>query len=284
MKFETNSKKLKEAVNLIEHVAGKHITLPVLSSILLDIRKNNLILKATNLDVGIEIHVPIKTDHEGIVAVPAKTFSAFLSQIPDQNSVIQCEVVSENMHITSHKTRGVIKTVPADDFPPIPQVSNAEQFSVSADLFVKGLQAVYYSASISSVKPELSSIYIYKDARTLVYVATDSFRLAEIKMRIDIPSDIHDILIPYKNVSEIIRILQYVGGEVFVEINKNLISFKSGDVYIVSRVIDGVFPDYRQIIPKDSATEVVVLKQDLLNALKLSNIFSDILNIAIKLE
>ncbi|MEI8249415.1 MAG: DNA polymerase III subunit beta, partial [Candidatus Taylorbacteria bacterium] len=218
MKFEINNKKFKDAVALIEHVAGKHITLPVLSSILIEVKKNIAILKATNLDVGIEIHIPVKSTEDGVVAVPAKTFNSFLSQIPEQNTIIQCEVVSGNIQITSHKTRGVIKTVPAEDFPPIPHVENAEQFSVPSQLFVKGLQTVYYSASVSSVKPELSSIYIYKDGNRLVYVATDSFRLAEIKLNIDIPSEIHDILIPYKNVSEIIRVLQFVGGDVDVEI------------------------------------------------------------------
>ena len=278
MKFETNLQKLKESVALVEHVAGKHITLPVLSCILIEVKKNVALLRATNLDVGMEISLSVKSHDEGIVAVPAKTLSSFLSQIPDQNHVVQLELVSGNIQIVSAKTRGVIKTMPIEDFPSIPSIPDAEQFSLPSELFIKGLKSVCYSASVSSVKPELSSVYIYKDAGGLTFVATDSFRLAEKKLKISIPSQFNDILIPFKNISEIIRTLEYVKSDVEVSSNKNLISFKSGDIYIVSRVIDGVFPDYRQIIPKSFNTEAVVLKQDFLNALKVSNIFSDKFN------
>ena len=278
MKFEANLQKLKECVSLTEHSAHKHITLPVLACILIEVKKNVAVLKATNLDVGIEVSLPIKMHTEGIVAVPAKTFSSFLSQIPDQNQVVQLELVSENVQITSLKTKGTIKTMPVEDFPSIPRIADAEQFTLPSSLFVKGLKSVSYSASISSVKPELSSIFVYKDGENLTFVATDSFRLAERKIKIHVPSQFSDILIPYKNVSEIIRILEYVGGDVSVSSNKNLISFQTDNVYIVSRIIDGVFPDYRQIIPKGFTTEAVVLKQDFLNALKVSNIFSDKFN------
>ncbi len=278
MKFETNLQKLKEAVTLAEHIAGIHITLPVLSCILIEVKKNIAMLRATNLDVGMEILLSVKTHEEGVVAIPAKTLSSFLSQIPDQNHVVQLELISGNIQIISAKTRGVIKTMPIEDFPSIPSIPDAEQFTLSSELFVKGLKSVCYSASISSVKPELSSVYVYKDAGNVTFVATDSFRLAEKKIKINIPSQFNDILIPSKNVSEIIRTLEYIASDVQVASNKNLISFKSGDIYIVSRVIDGVFPDYRQIIPKNFSTEAIVLKQDFLNALKVSNIFSDKFN------
>ena len=278
MKFETNLQRLKESVALVEHIAGRHITLPVLSCILIEIKKNIAMLRATNLDVGIEISLSVKTYEEGVVAIPAKTFSSFLSQIPDQNHLVQLELVSGNVQITSSKTRGVIKTMPIEDFPTIPSISDAEQFKLSSELFIKGLKSVCYSASISSVKPELSSVYVYKDGGGLTFVATDSFRLAEKKLKISIPSQFNDILIPFKNVSEVIRTLEYMKSDVEVSSNKNLISFKAGDIYIVSRVIDGVFPDYRQIIPKNFTTEAIVLKQDFLNALKVSNIFSDKFN------
>jgi DNA polymerase-3 subunit beta len=145
-------------------------------------------------------------------------------------------------------------------------------------LFVKGLKSVWYSSSVSSVKPELSSVYIYINDGNLVFAATDSFRLAEKKIKAPVLTNLSDILIPFKNIPDIIRILEGMGEEVKVLINKNLISFTSKDVYLVSRLIDGVFPDYRQIIPKNFSTEAVMLKQDLINALKISNIFSDKFN------
>jgi DNA polymerase-3 subunit beta len=109
-------------------------------------------------------------------------------------------------------------------------------------------------------------------------VATDSFRLAEKRIKIKKTKDFGQILIPYKNIPEIMRVLESIPGEVSVELDKNQISFSHEGTYLISRVVDGVFPDYKQIIPKQSGTEAIVLKQDLVNALKLSNIFSDKFN------
>jgi DNA polymerase-3 subunit beta len=278
MKLELGFKKLKDAVGLVDRVAGKHQTLPVLSCILFDVSKNGVTLKTTNLDVGVEVFVPAKSDTTGIVAVPAQTLSSFISQIQDQNQVVILELVSGNLHIKTTKSKGVIKTVPADDFPSIPKIQDGQEHHISPEDFIQGLTSVFYSASISSVKPELSSVYIYKDAENLTFVATDSFRLAEKKIKTPITNKLNDILIPFKNIQDIIRVLSSFNSPATVRASKNLISFENDGTYIVSRIIDGVFPDYRQIIPKTFTTEVVALKQDILNALKISNIFSDKFN------
>jgi DNA polymerase-3 subunit beta len=160
-------------------------------------------------------------------------------------------------------------------FPSIPRVSSGNSFSLNAADFVKGLKAVWYSSSVSSIKPELASVYVYCENEFVVFVATDSFRLAEKRVKIKKTKDFGQILIPYKNIPDIMRVLEAIPGEVAVELDKNQISFSYEGIYLISRVVDGVFPDYKQIIPKQSATEAIVLKQDLVNALKLSNIFSD---------
>jgi DNA polymerase-3 subunit beta len=149
---------------------------------------------------------------------------------------------------------------------------------LNAQDFVKGLKSVWYSSSISSIKPELSSVYVYCENDFVVFVATDSFRLAEKKVKVKKTKDFDQILIPYKNIPEIMRVLETIPGEVSVELDKNQISFSYNGLYLVSRVIDGTFPDYKQIIPKQSITEVTILKQDLVNAIKLSTIFSDKFN------
>lgn len=278
MKLEINFLKLKEAIQLVERVAGKHMTLPVLSCILLEVKGGMATFKATNLDIGIEVSVPVRSSDEETIAIPGHVISSFVSQVFDQNQVVKLETVSGNLHISSLKTKGVIKTVPPEDFPSIPRVTDGKNGSVAAESFVKGLKSVWYSSSVSSVKPELSSVYVYNDAGTLVFVATDSFRLAEKKIKLSRSANMNDVLIPFKNVSDIIRVLEHMGGDTEVVVNKNLISFSSNGVYIVSRVIDGVFPDYKQIVPKGFTTKAVVLKQDLLNSLKISNIFSDKFN------
>lgn len=278
MKLEIHSQKLKDVIQLVERVAGKHMTLPVLSCILLEVKNNIAVFKATNLDIGIEVSIPVKSTEDGILAVPTSIISSFVSQISDQNQITKLETISQNLQISTPKSKGVIKTVPFDDFPTIPSIPGAPEVSIPVESFVKGLKSVWYSSSVSSVKPELSSVYVFRDGEYMTFVATDSFRLAEKKVKIPTSLKINDVLIPFKNISEIIRILEKFGDTAKVSMNKNLISFRSDNIYLVSRIIDGVFPDYRQIIPKGYTTEAVLLKQDLLNALKISNIFSDKFN------
>lgn len=278
MKIELHLQQFKKIIGLAEKVAKKNMTLPVLSCILFEIGKNSLIIKATNLDVGIEISVPAKSDSIGLVAVPAQVISSFVSQLNDQDGTVKLELVSQNLNISSAKSKVTIKTVPTDDFPSIPRVSNGKTTTIASETIIKGLKSVWYSASLSSVKPELSSIYVYKNNENLVFAATDSFRLAEKKVKLAPSVDFDDILIPFKNVNDIVRTLEDVGGEVEMNTSKNLISFELQGVYLASRIVDGTFPDYKQIIPKGYSTEVISLKQDVINALKVSNVFTDKFN------
>jgi len=275
MIIECVQDKLKEAVTLAERVAGKHMTLPVLSCLLFEASKNNLTIKATNLDIGIEINIPVKVIEEGNFAVPSNTIASFVSGLNDTDKNIKMNLEQGNLKIKTSKSSGVIKTQSHEDFPSIPRVLGENIFTINGSDFVKGLKSVWYSSSVSNIKPELSSVYIYCEDEFVFFVATDSFRLAEKKVRIKKSKDFGQILIPYKNIPEIMRVLENINNEVTVNLDKNQISFEYQGIFLVSRVVDGSFPDYKQIIPKNNTTEVTLLKQDLINALKLSNIFSD---------
>ncbi|MEI6528390.1 MAG: DNA polymerase III subunit beta [bacterium] len=277
MKVECIKEKLYSAVSKADKVTGKNLTLPVLSCVLLEAKGNFLTVKATNLDLGLEIKVPAKIESEGVVAVPGSVLNSFLSNLQDDKS-INLELVEGNLVVFSSNNKAVIKTFTVDDFPTIPSVENEKVFILAAADFVKGLKAVWYSASTSNIKPELSSVYIHSNDDGLVFVATDSFRLAEKTVKAKKVEEFGSVLIPFKNVADILKIINDEKEEMEVNITKNQISLKFSNTYVVSRVIDGVFPDYKQIIPKEFKTEVVVLKQDLVNTLKISNIFSDTFN------
>lgn len=275
MKIECLQENLIDAVNVVEKITGKNASLPILSSIVIEANQNSLVLKSTNLDMGIEMVVPARIDEPGSVAVSGSVLSNFLSGVSGEK--IKMEVKDSNLKISTSKNNTTIKVLPVDDFPVIPRVQG-DSFTLDGKQFVKGLKSVWYSASTSGVKPELSSVYIYCEEGYVVFAATDSFRLAEKKVKIKKSKDFGSILVPFKNVSEIVRVIEKADSDVQVTLSKNQISCEFESVYLVSRVIDGVFPDYRQIIPKESKTTIVVLKQDLIQALKISNIFSDKFN------
>lgn len=278
MKIECKKENLIDIISIAEKISGKNLTLPVLNNLLLLVKNKKLIVKSTNLDVGIEIEVQCKVEKEGIIAVPGNVLYGLISTIYNSDK-INLEVIDTNLVISTKSNNAIIKTVPYDDFPTLPKVKSKKPISINSISLINGLKSVWYSASISSIKQELSSVYIYNEDSKLVFVSTDSFRLAEktliIKNKIE---NFEPILIPLSNVIQIIKVLEYVGGDVDINISNNQISFISDKVYLTSRLINGNFPDYKQIIPKEKTTEVVVLKQDIINALRNTNIFSDKFN------
>ncbi len=276
MKIECVKEKLQEAVSLAEKITGKNLTLPILSCLTLEVQQSNLLIKSTNLDMGFELSLPVKVLEPGAVSVPGSIFSNFLTNLQDEKVFI--ENTGENLNLSTKKTSTTIKTLPVEEFPIIPRVESKKGIYVDAEIIVNGLKSVWYSSAVTSMKPELSSVYIYSEDEQLVFVATDSFRLAEKKVSTKKTKDFGSVLIPYKNIPEIIRILETVRGETEILIGSNQIAFKNDNLYLVSRVIDGTFPDYKQIVPREFKTEVTILKQDLLNALKLANVFSDTFN------
>ncbi len=276
MKIECEIEKIKNGISQAERITGKNLTLPVLNSILFIASGKSLKLRSTNLSLGIEIEIPVKIEKEGVLAISGSVLSGVFSNIV-QNENISLEGVDGNLLIKTKKSKIKIKGQSHNDFPTIPIVEG-ESFFIESKKLIDGIKSVYYSSSPLDIKPEISSVFIYSNEENLVFVSTDSFRLAEKKIKIKGLKEIPGILIPFKNVAEILRVFGDIQSEVKVCFNKNQISFSTDNIYLTSRIIDGVFPDYRQIIPKEFKTEAVVLKQDLLNALKLSNIFSDKFN------
>jgi DNA polymerase-3 subunit beta len=276
MKIECELEKIKNAIYQTEKITGKNLTLPVLSSILLIASNKILKLRATNLSLGVEVEIPAKIEKEGILAVSGSTLAGIFSNINQKENVF-LEENNGNLLIKTKKSKIKLKGQPCEDFPTIPRISG-NSFEINSKKLIEGIKSVYYSSSPSDIKPEISSVYMYLDENELIFVSTDSFRLAEKKIKIKNIEEMNGILIPFKNIAEILRVFGDFSGEIKICFNKNQISFSADNIYLTSRIIDGVFPDYQQIIPKNSETQIIVLKQDLLNALKLSNVFSDKFN------
>ncbi|OHA17967.1 MAG: DNA polymerase III subunit beta [Candidatus Taylorbacteria bacterium RIFCSPHIGHO2_01_FULL_46_22b] len=273
MKVECVKTKISGVISKIERIAGKNQHLPILNCFLLEAIGGELSVSVTNLDLGVVVKLPVRVSVEGRVAVPAVVFAGVLSQLPEDSNVV-FELIDTNFVVSTKHTKTNIKTLPTDDFPTIPiSKEGARVVLLGADL-IKGLQLVAYSSATSSMKPELSSVVVRGDHKDLVFVATDSFRLAEKKIPMKKGVLFDNILLPFKNVADITKIFEGYRGEIELSIHKNQIVLLGGGFCVVSRVVEGNFPDYQQIIPKGATTEGIVLKQDLVSALKLANIFS----------
>lgn len=277
MKFECLKEKLLPALLKAERITSKNPSLAVLSCVIIGASGNQVVIKSTNLELGLEITLPAKIEEEGVIALIPGPFIAFISNLSSEKNISISTNDKGILSISCGGHKATLKTEKYDEFPNIPE-SAEKEVSVNIESFIEGIQSVWYSASISSIKPELSSIYIYNDKEYIVFAATDSFRLAE--KRIKIKKSIEDlhVLIPYKNIPEIVKILEGVGGDVKISTDRNQISFNSPNLYLTSRVIDGVFPDYKKIIPAGSTTEIILLKSELVEALRIVRVFSDKFN------
>jgi len=275
MKIQCLKKDLEEAVEITSRIVSNSATLPVLRCLLIEAKENDIILRSTNLELSIEKSFKAEVITTGKVAVPAHILSAII-KASTHTTTLSLELNDNILTLIIGGSKTKIKTVPLEDFPTIPQPETTKKYIISKKIITQGIRSVLYSASTSLIKPELASIYIYYEDNNLIFVATDSFRLAEKKIYYKTDEEIPPVIMPVKNTIELVRILEINDeGELEVYIDENQYSIKEKGLYVTSRIINGSFPDYKSILPKESTTEVVVLKTDLLNTLKKAQIFSD---------
>lgn len=265
-------------LDIVVKTSTKHQTLPVLQCVLIEAKKDAVILKTTNLELGIEVSLPSKTTEDGVVAVPALTLQQTIALSEDNK--ITLKKTKETLSIEAKSTQTSIKAFPHEEFPKIPTLDTKTQ-KLNGKVFAGGVKTAAFAVSQSSIKPELGSVYVGQHKEhTLTCVATDSFRLVEKTISqkgvtLDAP-----LLIPHKNALEIARILEVVDEdpELLVSDNQCAFQFSLKDnrtLYLTTRLTEGTFPDYKQIIPKEYSTHATLLRADLVHALKKTNIFTN---------
>ena len=206
MKFECSTEHLLNAVSTAARFVERRANLPVLGGILITAENNRVVLRATNLECGVEITIAGKVGQEGVVAVPGSVIYGFLSNARGKN--VSVALVGELLKVETERASASIKTIPHDDFPILPRVSAERSFSVKASDLTRAIRSVAYCASTSAIKPELQSVLVFGEAGKLVTVATDSFRLAEKSVPLRAGGSVPQLLVPARNAAELMRIWQ----------------------------------------------------------------------------
>lgn len=272
MKLATTKEKILNAVLLAERVTGKKESLPILSCVVLDVRKE-LVVKATNLEAGIEVVVASEIEDTGAIAVSAGVLSQTLRSISGEKVNMKTE--EGNLVIQSRGTRTLIKAVPHDEFPVLGEAKRKEGIRAARTELLRGLQAVSYAASPSMIRPELGSIFVSIKNNTILCVATDSFRLAEKIISAGGGKGEADLLLPLKHAQELAHILENISVEaVELAADESQMTVVGGAARYVSRIVDGTFPNYKEILPKKFETEATVLKNDFTEMLRKARVFS----------
>lgn len=273
MRITTTKEKILDAILIAERIVGKKETLPVLSCVLIDVG-GDLTIRATNLEAGIEVVVPCEVAEKGSVAVPATILSQTLRSTIGEKVTLKTN--EGNLLIESHGAKTLIKSIPHEEFPGISTQKGKNTIVVPKGRILSDIQSVLYAASPSMIRPELGSVYVSITPHEILCVATDSFRLAEKKTTgsFGIKHTV-EVLVPLKHAIELAHVLERIqDDEVELSADETQISITTPAIQYTSRIVDGTFPNYKEIIPKSFTTDAIILKNDLNEILRKARVFS----------
>lgn len=275
--------KLKEGINIVERISAKSFNLPILNNILIAIEKNFLNLSATDLEIGIKWWALVKTEKEEKIAVPTKIFSSFINFLP--NKLVNLEIKDLVLKIECENHQTSIKSYNPEDFPIIPKISTEEKVLVDSKAFCQSLNQIVDIASYSSIKPEISGIYFLFQKNLITMAATDSFRLGEKKLYLSSPlaSILKDysFILPQRAAKEIIAIFGEKEEDLTIFFSPNQILFETSfretshpQIQLISRLIEGDYPNYQEIIPQKYDTRISLSGNEFVNQIKLASLFA----------
>lgn len=271
MKLSCLQENLTKSLNVVSHITGKNITLPILNNVLLRAEKGVLKLETTNLELGIITVVRGKIEKEGAFTVQAKTINEFVNFLP--NEKIDMELVAQDLKIKCKNTKTTIRGMDASEFPMIPRVEEKDPYIVKSSDFRTALSQTVFSVALDESRPEISGIFLSFGDKKLTIAATDSYRLAEKGMAFEKGSSkSKKVILPLRAAQELIRIIDE-SSEVSIYINENQVLFSTGQTSLVSRQIEGQYPDYKQIIPNEYKTKIILNKKEFEQAVKRVSLF-----------
>ncbi len=302
MKIVCTQENLNQGLFLVSSISGKNPNLPILNNVLIKAEKGRIILSTTNLEMGINCIIRGKVEKEGSFTVPAKVFSDYINLL--KNNQINLELKNQELELTTLNNKTRFKGMSSDEFPSIPKIKKEKVCSIGVEDLRKGISNVIFAVANTSSRPEISGVIFNfnNKEKKLIIAATDSYRLAEKKIPLkELEIEDQKIIIPGKTLQEVIKILNSIKenkdinnkGVVNIYISSdNQIFFTFPDVKIgtqdsielISRLVEGNYPEYQEIIPEKYDTKITVNKKDLINIVKTSSLFTKSGINSIKLE
>ncbi|MGH7241041.1 MAG: DNA polymerase III subunit beta [Candidatus Saccharimonadales bacterium] len=270
MKLQVTQENLNKALNSVARVANARGTLPILANVLIKTSNNRLSISATNLDIAITHYIGAKVTGEGSITVPARLMQDFVSSLPE--GVIDLKLDETKLHVTTNQYKSVVNGIIADDFPVMPAITSGTSWKLAGGVFKKALQQVVFAASGDETRPVLTGILLQTINGQLHMAATDSYRLAEKQLGVN--KETVSLLIPASAMHDLLRVLGDGDEEVSVTHDDQQALFQVGDIELVTRLLDGNYPDYQKLIPSDFATSATLKRSDFVNVTKVSSLFA----------
>jgi DNA polymerase-3 subunit beta len=283
MKTIILKEKLAKGLSIVEKITGRNLTLPILNNVLISTEENSLKISTTDLELGISYWGLAKIEEKGEITIPVRTLSGFISLLGEEKITIESKEKTLYLKGENYKTQ--IKGLDAKDFPIIPEVVSESWIEFNAIAFCKGITQVMDFCALTQSRPELSGIYFSFQKNVAKIVATDSFRLAEKTIVLD--GAVHGIdtpqsfILPRNAARELVNIFAEHNGKIRfyfspsqVMIESYIDETQSPQARLVSRLIEGEYPDYEAVIPKEFKTQIVLPKEEFASQIKIASLFS----------
>jgi DNA polymerase III subunit beta len=277
MKVTVLQENLARGLSIVSRAVSPRSTLPVLSNILIASDEGRLRLSATNLELGITCWIAARIDEEGSTTVPARTFADLVNTLPGDQVQLSLDVKTQNLHIKGGASNNDIKCIDAQEFPPLPVPEMDGAVPLNVVDFKEMIHQVAFAASTDEARPVLMGVLMNVEKDNVTMVAADGFRLSVRKAQLSQPSA-HplNVIIPARALNELARVAGDSEEPIYMVVPKNRgqVLFRVKDVEVVSQLIDGTFPDYQQIIPRNYKSRTLVSTAALLKACKQAEIFA----------
>lgn len=272
MELTVTQENLSKALSNVGRVASSKTGLPILSNILLRTDGNRLLVAATNLEIASTQHVGAKIITPGAITIPARLVTEFVSSLP--KDVVDLKVTDNHLSISSGSFRSVINGVIADEFPELPTIDDSASinYSIASSDFKAAVSQTIITSSNDSTRPVLTGVYWHSFEGFLYLAATDGYRLAERRL-VETSSEVAAI-IPTTTLQEVLRTLSDDVSQVELLFDETQVRFRVGESEITSRLIDGSYPDYRQLIPATSETTVTLRAAEFVRVTKIAGLFA----------
>ncbi len=282
MKIKLNRDNLSKSLQYTSRAVSLKPNIPVLSNVLLDVNKNGLKLSATNLDMGINVWIPGVVEQEGSVTVSAKYIADFVAAAVGDN--VELSLNDNVVDVVTENSKANFTTIPATEFPVLPEVSETPLFVISAKEFLASMDKVIFASStdLSAGKIQQSGILFEydKEKSEINFIGLDGFRLskrsAKVKDVNEYPTE--QVIVPARYLSELVKIIQdYVDVdsiEVYLGQSKSQVIFKFEEIEFSIRLLEGPYPDYKRIMPDSFSYSFEVKKSDLESAIRIINTFA----------
>ena len=277
MKVSCLQENLAKGLSVVGRAVSPRSTLPVLGNVLLATDAGRLKLSATNLEVGINCWIGAKVEEDGAVTVPARTFIDLINALPAERVDMELAERTQALNVRAGRSESNVKGIAAEEFPLVPVPEGEGGICIEPDVLRIAIDQIAFAAATDESRPILTGVLAKFDEGQLTLAAADGFRLSVRTVPLPRPvSDPFSIIIPARALVELGRVSGEQKDPIVITVTptRNQVLFQLTDIVLVSQLIDGNFPDYRQIIPRERTTHTVVDATVLLKACKTAHIFA----------